>query len=259
MPIVAVTGDCTTTTCVALAAVWPADDAVVVEADPTGGSLAAWLDTPATPSLATIVANVGGEGVRSTAETVAAMTQRGPSGIRFVAAPARAAAAHRALDEAATIVLPALGAATSLTIADCGRARATDPVAVAVALASVVVVVHRQDRSSAGAAAVRLERLVELVEPLAGVQGRIVVAVIGDQPFDPDEITAFVDASVPGLVDGWAVIADDVLSAAVIAGRVGVSEKRLRRLPLLRSVEELAPTIRAAMASSPAGATGVGG
>jgi hypothetical protein len=91
------------------------------------------------------------------------------------------------------------------------------------------------------------------------VQGRIVVAVIGDQPFDPDEIAAFVDASVPGLVDGWAVIADDVLSAAVIAGRVGVSEKRLRRLPLLRSVEELAPTIRAALASSPATATGVAG
>ena len=59
MTIVAIVGDCTTTTCVALAAGWPVDDEVLIlEADPSGGSLAGWLDTPNSPSLATIVANV---------------------------------------------------------------------------------------------------------------------------------------------------------------------------------------------------------
>ena len=57
MTIVGVVGDCTTTTCLALASCWPAvDDAVILEADPLGGSLAGWLDTPASPSLATMVA-----------------------------------------------------------------------------------------------------------------------------------------------------------------------------------------------------------
>ena len=57
MTIVAVIGDCTTTTCIALAAGWPGRRRLVLEADPSGGSLAGWLDTPSSPSLATIVAN----------------------------------------------------------------------------------------------------------------------------------------------------------------------------------------------------------
>ncbi len=58
--VIAVVGDATTTTAVAIAVGWPAaDEVIVLEADPSGGSLAAWLDTPSQPSLATIVANVG--------------------------------------------------------------------------------------------------------------------------------------------------------------------------------------------------------
>ena len=43
MSVIAVIGDCATTSALALAARWPADDVVVLEADRTGGSLAAWL------------------------------------------------------------------------------------------------------------------------------------------------------------------------------------------------------------------------
>ena len=57
MGIVALVGDATTTTAVALASAWSADDEVVVlEFDPSGGSLAAWMDTPAVPTLSTFVA-----------------------------------------------------------------------------------------------------------------------------------------------------------------------------------------------------------
>ncbi len=254
MPLVAVTGDCTTTTCVALAAGWPTDDELtILEADPTGGSLAAWLDTPSTPSLATIVANAGGVAAASTARTIDVMTQRSESGIRFVAAPARSAAARRALDEAATSVVPVLARATGVTIADCGRPHPSDSVVPAmvpaIALASVVVVVHRQDTSSAGAAAVRLERLVEGVEQLATSSATVVLAVIGDQPFDPAEIAVFVDEALPGIVGLRATFADDPLSAAVLAGRVGVSGKRLRRLPLLRSAAQAALVTREALSA----------
>ena len=50
MTVIGVVGDAATTTSVALAVGWPGDDDVlVIEADPNGGSLAGWLDTPVTP------------------------------------------------------------------------------------------------------------------------------------------------------------------------------------------------------------------
>ena len=56
MTILAVAGDRCSTTAVALAASWPAgDDVLLVEADPSGGDLAAWFDLPVTPSLSTVV------------------------------------------------------------------------------------------------------------------------------------------------------------------------------------------------------------
>ena len=48
--------------------------------------------------------------------------------------------------------------------------------------------VHRQDPASPGAASVRLERLVESMEQLGVLDGRLHLAVIGDDPFDVDEI-----------------------------------------------------------------------
>ena len=43
MAIVAVVGDTCTTTTVALASAWPlSSEALIVEADPSGGDLAAW-------------------------------------------------------------------------------------------------------------------------------------------------------------------------------------------------------------------------
>ena len=56
MSIVAIAGDVSTTTAVALASAWPVgEDILVVEADPTGGDLAAWFDMPVAPSLSTVV------------------------------------------------------------------------------------------------------------------------------------------------------------------------------------------------------------
>ncbi len=267
MTIVAVTGDCSTTTSLALAAAWPRpgslpdlgrdrpaargesdrdrgaglDGVLVVEADPAGGCLAGWLDCPATPSLTTIVSNVGDDR-RAAMATIAAMVHRSDAGIDFVSCPARSLAAHRAVDEAAAIVLPTLAGADVVAIADVGRHRIGAPAA-AVAMAATVVLVHRQRSASAGAAAVGLERLVEAVEQLASTPGTLVLALIGDAPFDPAEIAGFVDDSVPGAVERTVTIADDALSAAVLAGRRGVSERRLARLPLMRSAAVATGTI----------------
>lgn len=235
MTIVAVAGDATTTTCVALAASWPGDDdVVIVEADRTGGSLAGWLDTPSTPSLASIVANVAASPAEAAA-TISSMIQRSASGIRFVAGPLRAVPARRSVDEADAVVVPALARTQRfLTLADVGRSPESldHPFTRAAAL---TVVVHRQRASSAGADAVRIERLVESIELLTAAASPVVLAVIGRSPFEPDDIVRHVEASVPGGLEQAVRLDDDPLAASVLAGRGGVSARRLGRLALMRS------------------------
>ena len=240
MTIIAVIGDCTTTTCIALAAGWPGD-VLVLEADPSGGSLAGWLDTPNSPSLATIVANIGGPDASdsSVMSPVSAMTHHSASGIRFVAAPVRALPARRAI-EAAAVVVPALATRDVAVLADMGRRHPGDVAPALVGSAAATLVVHRQHAASAAAEAVRLERLVELVERLTATAHTLTLAVIGADPFEPAEIAAHVDASVPGALTDVVMLADDALAAAVLAGRAGVSANRLRRLPLMRSAASAA-------------------
>ena len=246
MTIVAVVGDATTTTCLALAAGWPIDDdVVIVEADRTGGSLAGWLDTPSTPSLASIVANVAAAPADA-APTISSMIQRSASGIRFVAGPLRALPARRSVDEAEAVVVPALARERLLVLADVGRAIEyfDHPFTRAAAL---TVVVHRQRVGSAGAEAVRIERLVESLEQLSASESPVALAVIGRSPFDPDEIVHHVEASAPGSVEQTVRLDDDPLAASVLTGRPGVSARRLGRLPLMRSstaaAERLAATV----------------
>jgi hypothetical protein len=231
--IVALTGDATTTTCVALAATWPVDeDVVVLEADPSGGSLAAWLDTPTTPTLATIVAAAGT--AAPLADTVSSMTHHSAAGIRFIAAPVRGIPARRAIDEAMTTVVPALAGSPTIVLVDLGSAIPVSPI---VRWARTVVVVHRQTGRSAAAESVRLERLLERIEQVAVHDADVIVAVIGTDPFEPNEIQSLVESNASGRVAAHIVLADDPLSAAVVCGRTGVSAKRLQRLPLMRSAD----------------------
>ena len=55
MTLLAVCGDVSTTTAYALASMWPTTDVLLVEADASGGDLAAWLDIPEQPGVATAV------------------------------------------------------------------------------------------------------------------------------------------------------------------------------------------------------------
>jgi MinD-like ATPase involved in chromosome partitioning or flagellar assembly len=254
--LIAVVGEATTTTTVALAACWPTDaggEILVLEADPAGGALVGWLDVPPHPSLATVVANAGSDperSHRSVHETVAALSRRSASGLQFVPNAIRARSAARAVEEAAALVIPALAASTDAVLADVGAHRAGHSLSPVVRSAAAVVVVHRQATASPGAASVRIERLVETIEELTPVDAPLVLAVVGGSPFDPDEIGAFVDRAVPGTIYHTAAIADDPLTAATIAGRVGVSAKRLRRLPLMRDAARLATTLSVLVAES---------
>jgi MinD-like ATPase involved in chromosome partitioning or flagellar assembly len=243
--LVAVVGDCTTTTALALASAWPRHrDVVILEADRTGGSLASWLGCPATPSLTTIVAARPSD--RDTTSRwpqwsdVVGAVQNSPSGVRFVAAPVRAREAAIATAEADRSLIPMLAGLESPTIiADLGRHVGCDPLPVVARAAAIVIVVHRQDPGSPGSAAVRLERLVEVVEQLAAGTAAVVLGIVGDQPFDAGEIAELVESDTSTPIALAHHIALDPLSALVLAGRHGVSRRRLARLPLARSIAAL--------------------
>jgi MinD-like ATPase involved in chromosome partitioning or flagellar assembly len=260
MGIVALIGDCTTTTAVAAAAAWPREaEVVVLEADRTGGSLAGWLDTPTTPSLSTLVAarstyaattDPAPDGTRRLQwSDVDDIIHRTASGIRFVAAPLRAREASRAIDEAGRSLVPLLASNCTVTfLADVGRVSVIDHIPAVVAAATTIVVIHRQDASSPGAAGVRLERTAELVEHISALGADIVLAVVGDQPFDVADIADHIAARTSAHLSDACSIAVDPLSAMVLAGRTGVSAKRLARLPLARSIGTLVGLIAPSVA-----------
>lgn len=259
MTVIVLTGDCTTTTALALAARWPAaaahDDStpeqetsgretIVVESDPRGGSLSGWLDTPASPSLSTVVTalhQAGGsrDDPRSRAAlqwaTVDPLVQRSPAGPRFIPAPIRSREARTAVHEAVHGLFPLLADVDdTIALVDAGTLDLSQP-SQAMRFAAITVICHRQATASAQASAVRLDRLAEQAETLTAAGHRTAIALIGDQPFDREEVVSF---AAPRSLS-WTLPVDP-LAAAVLAGRQGVSARRLTRLPLIRLAAAMA-------------------
>ena len=246
MPIVAVTGDACTTTTVALAASWPAtDDVVLIEADPAGGDLAAWFDMPVSPSLSTVVTRV----LDGAWPEIERHTRLADNGVRILPCPARAGESAQAIGEAARSLVPALAAMrTPVAVVDAGRPAAAASSHPFVVAAAVTVVVHRQAPQSARAAAVRLQRLADLLEQFTTSPSALVVAVVGARPFGIADVESFLDGAVgPTTVVG---LPEDDLAAGVLGGRTGVSARRLARLPLMRAGRDLAVTAERALRSS---------
>jgi MinD-like ATPase involved in chromosome partitioning or flagellar assembly len=243
MAIVAVAGDVCTTTTVALASAWPvADDVIVVEADPSGGDLAAWFDMPVAPSLSTVVTRV----LDGAWPEIEQHTRLADSGVRVIPAPPRSGEAAQAVSEAARSVVTTLATLRSpVVIADTGRLQPAPAANPFVGSAAVTVLVHRQAAQSSRAAAVRLQRLADQLEAMATLPAAVVVAVVGAVPFGVDEIESFLnDAIGEQTVIGLPV---DDLTAAVFGGRTGVSSRRLARLPLLKAGRGLAAATERAL------------
>lgn len=249
MGIVAVAGDACTTTSVALASAWPvSDDVILVEADQSGGDLAAWFDLPVTPSLSTVVTRV----LDGAWPEVERLTRLAESGVRLISAPARAGEAGQAVGESARSLVTTLAALRSpVTIADTGRLQPSPAAHPFVGSAAVTIVVHRQSQQSSRAAAVRLQRLAEQLDMFATTPSTVIVAVVGATPFDIGEIESFLAGSV-GSTTIIGLPVDD-LAAAVFGGRTGVSERRLARLPLVRAARDLAVVAERALAETAGG------
>ena len=145
-----------TTTAVALAAMLPDGyPTLLAECDPSGGDVAGWAQLSASPGWSTAVS----AGDRSWA-AIADNTQQLPSGLRLLAAPARATQAHTAVGEATREFAALLATAPDVvTVADCGRVGLdAPPFAVAAQLTLLLV---RQSAVSAAATVPRVDRAIE--------------------------------------------------------------------------------------------------
>jgi hypothetical protein len=246
MSLVAVVGDMTTTTSVLLAAGWPAiEEPFVLELDPHGGTLAAWLDLPVEPSLSAAVTRAP-DGAWP---VVASMVRSSATHVRVLPAPVSAREAERAVAEADPIVATLAALDDVVAIADVGPLDLSGPAPRAVRFADLVLVVHRQRAASPRASAVRVQRLAETWAAVrrAAIDPSLVgLVLVGDDPFDIEEIGGFLGAPLGALLDPLPV---DDLAAAVVAGRPGVPAKRFDRLPLVRASRALAQRSAAAVRS----------
>ncbi len=237
MSLVAVVGDVTTTTAVLLAAAWPiADGPFVLELDPRGGNVAAWLDLPVEPSVTAAVTRAP-DGAWP---VVAPMVRSSDSGVRVLPAPVSSREAARAIAESDPLVATLAALDEVVAIADLGQLDLSGAAPRAVRFADRVLVVHRQRAGSPRASAVRVQRLAETwaaVRRAAIDPSMVGLVVVGEDPFDGEEIAGFLGAPPEALFERLPV---DDLAAAVVAGRPGVPAKRFDRLPLARASRTLA-------------------
>lgn len=211
MTLLAVCGDASSTTAYALAVGWPTREVLLMEADPSGGDLAAWLDVPEQPGVATAVASAPS----GAWPVVQAQCQRHGE-LDVLVMPIRAGEAAVAAREAASRLAPTMSALAGLTaIADCGR---TNPVGLSSVLtqAAMAVVTVRQPRTSPRAAGAALDRVGELIDALAARALPVVAVVVGEEPYRASEISDYLGGVVPVPV---LVLADDPVGAALVAGR----------------------------------------
>jgi hypothetical protein len=229
-----------TTTALALAAAWPAPQRLVIEADPSGGDLGAWLGLPPAPGLASLAAAIRHD--RSPGAAWRHAQGLGGSGVSAVVAPAgaeQAAACLTALaaPRAGTGWLEA-GGEEAVVIADCGRLDPRSP-AFAVAAQAVLTLVLVRPRVS------ELSHLAERVAGLAraGLRPGLLLAPAagggtGEGCYPPGEIAATLGVPVEGSLP-----ADPRATAALIRSRGELAPSR--RLPLAQAVTGLAAALAA--------------
>lgn len=214
------------TVCLALAA---RTGALLVEADPAGGDLAARWGLALDPGMLTLAA-ASRRGL--TADLVERHCQVSGAGYPVLVSPPSAEQARSALfslgspfaacsarrhDASNSHVLGA--------VADCGRWDPSGPCLDLVAEADTTVLVLRPSVEAVAHARSRLASL-------APIARRTVVVTIGEQPYAPAEIS-----SALGGVRTIAV-ADDSNTAGLLAAGRGI-DRATRRTPLIRSIEPL--------------------
>ena len=218
-----------TTAALALGAVWQRGgrQALLVEADPDGGVLAARYGLGAHPNL-TELAGRSRSGLRPTDAWDHAQVL--PGGLGVVVAHPSADQTHAALRTGAARIGDHLSRVDGTDVlVDAGRLSPSSPALDLLSWASLIVVVLRPRLDEISALAQRLPALQEL--------GEVGVVLVGKRPYGPSEVAANLGAEVLG------VLADDPKGAAAVDGTGG--SRRFHTSTLVRSARVVAGVLAA--------------
>jgi len=223
-----------TTAAVALASVWPARPALVIECDPAGGDLAADAGLHLEPGLTSLAAS---RRHGFTADHLAAHSQRLPCGARVVVAPPSPDGVRVALSTLSDRLAVGLAALPDIDVlADCGRLDLQSPSAPFVSAADLVMVVVRPTLAGVEHAAARIDQL-------RNSANHVALLLVGEHPYPAKEVGAFLACEVVG------VLADDPVGAAILP--LETAMRRLERSPLLRSARSTADQLVARLQAAP--------
>jgi Flp pilus assembly CpaE family ATPase len=181
-----------TTAAAALAAVaTTAGGALLVELDPSGGSVQVLTGEPAVAGLVDAAGNLRRQ---PSAAAIEGTTTPLPAGMRTLLAPSSGQIAESVIASAGDRWLPALGPCAPDVLVDGGRWEPSQRTARRVAGADLVVVVCRPTVPGVESTRHVLERLREQARrPVAAV-------VVGDRPYPPEQIAAHLDVPLAGTI-----------------------------------------------------------
>lgn len=212
-----------TTTALALAGVWPENrQCLLVEADPSGGMVAARFGLQDGPGLASLAA-VARRGVH--VDLVWRHTQSLPGGVPVLVAPPSAPQAQAVIgDFAAAMAGWSVGEQMDV-IVDCGRLTGFAPMVDVMRNAAGTLLLSRPTADQLRPAVHQLRTL-----ETQGVGGSLLL--VGGAPYGPDEVSSAMDIAVAGTM-AWDPRAALALTGEPTGGR------GLRRSLLVRSAASL--------------------
>ncbi|MGI5214860.1 hypothetical protein [Plantactinospora sp. CA-290183] len=215
------------TVAVGLAAGWPWPGAVLVEADASGGVIAARFGLSQQPGLASLAAAARHGGVSG---TVAEHVQRLPVEVDAVVAPGSAEVTGGSVALLSRHLDTALRHVAAVVVADVGRLYPGSPATELVASADVVVVVVTPETEYLDHLDARLAGLRDLTDG-----GRLGLVLSGKGLYSATEIVARLAVPV------WAELPHDPRGAGVLGGRfIG---RTWQRTALVRALRDLAATL----------------
>ena len=218
-----------TTAAVGLAARWPSAGAVVLEADPAGGDLAARFNRHFDPGLSAMAldSRAGNAGLEP-----GRWLQQLPCGGNAVLAPPGPAVAASLVElgPRTSQVLAALAAQHRVVLVDAGRWQPDSAAEAVVSAADVLLILARPMLDD-------LRQLEVRLPALRALSGDVRLLLRGNDGWPPDEVAASLGVPVVG------TLPTDHDGASVLSGRSvprrGWASTAWTRLPLLRACRSL--------------------
>lgn len=176
-------------TSAALALTAVAESGVLVELDPSGGSVECWTGAAGEPGLIRVAS-----GLRRSVdpETLLGHAVEVPPGVWSVLAPTAGGLAESTIANLGARLVPALAGLDRTVVVDAGRWSPSQATAGRFAGCDVVAVVCAPTVEG-------IEAARWLVEPLESVAaGPVVLLPVGDRPYGPEEVAAAVGVPVAG-------------------------------------------------------------